>query len=204
MLAVSQPGFDKVAYQRSYMTQVRAERRAAGLCTHCPPTDLKPARPGRATCAGCVARSSATYHQNRTRRQAAGLCFRCAKSPPLPSAVTGLCDFCFCRRLSQSHFNGLRGQAIKDCATALLDLFRAQGGQCAYTGRLLTLGVDAEVDHIHPLSKGGSTHISNLQWVCGVVNQMKYDLLESEFLAICQSVAANSGRLTSSKKGITS
>jgi 5-methylcytosine-specific restriction endonuclease McrA len=59
-----------------------------------------------------------------------------------------------------------------------------QGGICPYTGKILSLGKDASVDHIVPKSRGGSTELSNLQWVYYQVNFMKGDMFHEEFLEL--------------------
>lgn len=48
---------------------------------------------------------------------------------------------------------------------------RAQKGRCAYCKK--TLGRRAHVDHITPLSAGGSNAASNLQWLCEPCNLSK-------------------------------
>ena len=73
-------------------------------------------------------------------------------------------------------------------AWMLQKLFDDAGGICPYSGRKLTLGVDAEIDHREPRSKGGSDFIENLQWVHKVVNQMKYNYSEEDFLAVVAEI----------------
>lgn len=52
-------------------------------------------------------------------------------------------------------------------------LFKAQGGRCAYCRASLKGG--RHVDHIKPLSKGGSNWPSNLQLLCPPCNMAKKD-----------------------------
>lgn len=42
-------------------------------------------------------------------------------------------------------------------------LFNRQGGRCPWCGRTITAGIPLEVDHVEPLSHGGSRRESNLQ-----------------------------------------
>jgi 5-methylcytosine-specific restriction endonuclease McrA len=63
-------------------------------------------------------------------------------------------------------------------AVALLFLDKHKYG-CAYCGSHDKL----EMDHKIPRSKGGSSHASNLQWLCRKCNQAKDALTEEEFFA---------------------
>lgn len=76
----------------------------------------------------------------------------------------------------------------------LRSLWERQGGLCALTGQPMTVA-DAEIDHIIPQSRGGSHELSNLRWTTRAANQAKGDLLDSEFLALCNQVAEHIGRL---------
>ena len=61
------------------------------------------------------------------------------------------------------------------------ELFENQKGKCAYSGREMQLGQDAELDHIIPKTRGGKTELNNLQWTIKVVNRLKKNSLEHEF-----------------------
>ena len=52
----------------------------------------------------------------------------------------------------------------------------------------MTLGKNAELDHITPSSREGSDDPANTQWVLCVVNRMKDHMLESEFFGIVESL----------------
>lgn len=59
---------------------------------------------------------------------------------------------------------------------------------CPLTGRKLD-GDCMSVDHILPLSRGGTHDISNLQFVHVDVNYAKRDLTVDEFVKMCQEVS---------------
>jgi hypothetical protein len=71
--------------------------------------------------------------------------------------------------------------------------FIAQDSRCALTGGLLTFGEGvrdpgrtASLDRIDS-SKGYV--VGNVQWVSKLINRMKWDLREDEFIALCRAVA---------------
>lgn len=78
-------------------------------------------------------------------------------------------------------------------AVKLKGIFDSQGGRCAYSGRPIRIGGDAELDHIVPESKGGTGELSNLQWVCKAANEMKRSMLESEFFALIRDIVRTKG-----------
>lgn len=55
-------------------------------------------------------------------------------------------------------------------------LVRAYGAKCAYCGKRKRL----DIDHIHPVSKGGYTCFQNLQLLCRTCNLKKGDKLPHE------------------------
>ena len=73
--------------------------------------------------------------------------------------------------------NGANRRALKRkaggtyTADDIKRIFAAQGGRCAYCRAVLK---KYHVDHIMPLSKGGSNHAKNIQLTCQPCNQLKY------------------------------
>lgn len=88
--------------------------------------------------------------------------------------------------LSVGHFKTAK------CWPELKAKWEGQNGKCALSGFPLTLGVDAELDHIIPKAKKGCKEISNVQWVLHVVNRMKRDMYEADFLEIVSAIYTHS------------
>jgi hypothetical protein len=57
------------------------------------------------------------------------------------------------------------------------NVFKQDGYKCVLCGRKAENGVILEVDHIKPVSKGGSSDISNLQTLCMDCNRGKSNTL---------------------------
>jgi 5-methylcytosine-specific restriction endonuclease McrA len=78
-----------------------------------------------------------------------------------------------------------RGQRAK----ALLEQWHEQGGRCAITGLLLTPGVNASVDHILPVARGGGNDIANLRFVHTAVNRLKLTMTDDELSLALMTLA---------------
>ena len=78
----------------------------------------------------------------------------------------------------------------KHTGAELLALFDLQSGACPYCNTKLYKSGNNKfhIDHVMPLSKGGSNDISNIQLLCPKCNLSKHDKLPEEF-------AANFGQL---------
>jgi len=70
---------------------------------------------------------------------------------------------------------------IKVCPSELVNLWNIQKSICPITGILLSPGVNVHLDHIVPIARGGDNAMSNLRFVHDSVNQMKGNMLDSEF-----------------------
>lgn len=67
-----------------------------------------------------------------------------------------------------------------------------QGYRCQLTGRELT-PENASLDHVHPISKGGSHSAENIQVIIKEANAAKGTLSEDEFLTLCRDVSRERG-----------
>lgn len=66
-----------------------------------------------------------------------------------------------------------RDKAVGYISVAVLDeLFAAQSGRCAYCGRAIGPGF-RHLDHIVPISAGGTNDVENLAWACPPCNLSK-------------------------------
>ena len=81
-------------------------------------------------------------------------------------------------------------------AKQLKALWNKQQGLCALTGQ--PLGLDPQLDHIVPKTRGGDSCYENSRWLCADANQAKRNLLDSEFLKLCQEVVSWSKEHTQS------
>jgi 5-methylcytosine-specific restriction endonuclease McrA len=68
------------------------------------------------------------------------------------------------------------------------ELLERQRYRCALTGRELTPG-EATIDHVVPMSKGGSDCASNAQIIIAEVNRAKGQMSNVDFVKLCVDVA---------------
>ena len=73
------------------------------------------------------------------------------------------------------------------------DLFLAQGRKCALSGLPIVFGANhGRVKGTASLDRRDSSSgytLDNVQWVHSRINNMKWDMPQSEFLSLCQSVS---------------
>lgn len=166
----------------------RMRRSEQGLCTECPNSVTAE----RTRCEECAQRLrrgtgtlSAAARVRARRRQwiSAGACSRCGDPHPTARQIDRVCLPCwFALAANRTTGNAKNGPALQA-------MFDAQGGRCAYTGDVLVPGDNASLDHRHPVSRGGSNDLSNLQWVTKHINRMKSDLDHDVFVMLCRLVA---------------
>lgn len=80
----------------------------------------------------------------------------------------------------------------KVTSAKILEWLNQQGYRCALTGWELTPD-NASLDHIEPLSGGGSHGMENVQILASKVNQAKGTMSQEEFVAMCKAVASHAG-----------
>lgn len=78
---------------------------------------------------------------------------------------------------------------VKITAFELWRIAKQQKLRCPLTGFKLT-AENISVDHILPVSKGGSNQSSNIRLVHKIANHMKNHYSDTQFLEICSRVAA--------------
>ena len=65
-------------------------------------------------------------------------------------------------------------QADAPLGVTLKTLLLSQNNKCNYCGVEISHALgNIQLDHIHPLSKGGAHSISNVQWLCAKCNGTK-------------------------------
>ncbi len=136
-----------LAANKERMAEVRATRKALGLCTLCD----SPRRPTSALCDRHAALKYAKYQRRRTRLESKGLCVQCGKTEPKPGSP--FCEVC-------------AGSARMHRRNIKLAAFDAYGGPiCACCGES-TLSF-LSLDHIN--GNGGEHRRSTGTRQCGEV-----------------------------------
>ena len=150
-------------------------RKANNLCHDC---GGKIDRPNFTRCSKCAERQHKSFAKLVASRHEKGLC-RCGN----PATIGKVCNDCWFKRESQ--FN----TGSKHMWQAIKQLLEKQEYKCAYSGRHLIPGVNASLDHIVPIAKGGSNDITNLQWVDKQINtRMKFGLSHQEFMSLLHQI----------------
>ena len=160
---------------RTQQSSVLLDRKNKGMCANC---GKKPNTKGTPYCDKCGERRTTRWKSLVIERREKGLCTKCGK----PAVVGDVCESCWFKNISVSATGRYKNWCI------LKELLISQDFLCVYTGRKLTIGVNASLDHIIPSSKGGDNSIENLQWVDLSVNLMKRDMNHQEFLATIELV----------------
>ena len=77
-------------------------------------------------------------------------------------------------------------------AEQLMQLLKRQSFRCALSGVELSPET-ARLDHITPVSQGGSDEISNLQWLHVDANTAKGTMAQDQFILMCRRVSGYMG-----------
>lgn len=154
----------------------RDKRASNGLCVDCGTVARVS---GSLRCGDCHERARTKAAVARQRYLSGRSCFACG----MPRFASRLCESCWYKRQSSNACGTIRNWR------ALKEKLESQEFECWYTGKSLTPGVNASLDHTIPKAKGGTNDLENLRWVDLRVNSMKCSMLESEFLDVCSAVA---------------
>ncbi len=85
----------------------------------------------------------------------------------------------------KSHEARRRGAEGKFTKADIVRLWDAQGGVCVYCSA--DLEVSVEVDHIQPISRGGTNWPNNIQLLCHSCNRHKSAMTDAEFRATMEA-----------------
>jgi 5-methylcytosine-specific restriction endonuclease McrA len=125
-------------------------------------------------------KNKTNWSEHYRRKKENGICLHC----PLPATVGTLCLNDWFRNVASIHFG------TRSMGPPLANLWDEQKGRCFYTGVELVPGVNASLDHIVPLTKGGILSIENCRWVTKSINMVKSNLTHDEFVQLCASITA--------------
>ena len=95
-------------------------------------------------------------------------------------------------RTSVSHFRCANTPKDERLTYSYHEVLEHVGGmktECYLTGTPINLEIDDyQLDHIIPISKGGSNKISNCGITIPIANQMKTDMTVPELLEMCEKI----------------
>ena len=103
------------------------------------------------------------------------------KQPRCKEKITGETNYClkhWCAILRNNNHGKKKAAFNVD----FFEIWQEQKGKCAITGLDLIPGRTASLDHVKPLSRGGTNRRENLQFVHTMVNSMKQNLMMTEFI----------------------
>lgn len=162
---------------KKYEKELRNKRKEDGICVTCGISNYT----NGFKCEKCYLNYNKSKKEKKEYRLLNGCCAFCDEK----RIHTRLCEKHYLQFTSRTHLNTMRDWE------ALKDIFEKQKGICPYTGKFLTLGLDASIDHIFPKCLGGSLGLDNLQWVYAPVNFMKADVTEDEFFNLVKLIYEN-------------
>lgn len=165
---------------RELAAAYRQRKRDEGICIKC---GTNPVEPPHVKCNKCLAYQKKLWHHKIAEGASINKCARCRSD-----RIEGhrYCEVCYLKHIAAKRLGAAaRWQEIQS-------LFQQQDGKCSYSGLSIRLGVDADLDHRVPVSKGGTNEIENLQWVHDMANTMKWHYTEDEFLNMVRLIAARS------------
>lgn len=169
-------------YMRDFQRKKSAELRKNDVCRRCQKAEP---RPQAKHCDACLKHVRTRQQVIHAERRARGEC----PYDGTPATAGACCTNCWFKEAAN------RGLRNRRHATAIKTLFEDQKGRCAYTGDVLIPGDNASLDHIDPISLGGSNDPNNVQWVTKVVNRMKTNMNHDEFVGMCLRISARQSEI---------
>jgi CRISPR/Cas system Type II protein with McrA/HNH and RuvC-like nuclease domain len=152
----------------------RIKQKELGLCSDC-----KNPSNGKYRCKKCQERNRNSSRKYGNERVKNGKCYTCTNE-----AIPGNTS-CLKHWFKKMCFDAL---GTKKDADMIISLLEKQNHICIYTGEKLIPGINASIDHIVPVSRGGENKIENLQWVTKRINTIKNDLTHQEFIELCGKI----------------
>lgn len=134
-------------------------------------------------CPKCRDRKNAAIRIRNAKWKELGLCGECGKETINPSIRC--CWKCWFRKGAARWCGGT------EFSNSLRELWDSQGGTCAYTGKPLIPGLNAEIDHKVSRKNNGKNELANLQFVDEWVNTIKGTRNHDEFLLAIPSLIAD-------------
>jgi hypothetical protein len=132
------------------------------------------------------------YH---SRLKSSGGCRRSALCPDLVIGKSRYCLKHWCDVIKSKAEKSV-GEKIP---FSLIDLWNEQRGLCYFTNMPLIPGINASLEHLIPVSKGGNNSKENIRFVLLPINMMKNDLTEKEFLSFLKGVLPSLTKLVEEK-----
>jgi 5-methylcytosine-specific restriction endonuclease McrA len=152
-----------------------------GLCGWCrQPRDSKRGR----LCVECQRKNNARLRKKVRKRLEKGLCKACNLPRETGSNL-------YCRKHWFQKICIDRTGKVKHWQ-AIADKLDQQNQQCPYSGKPISLGENAQLDHIVPLELGGDNSPENLEWVDAEINRMKGKRTKKDFIELCTLISLRS------------
>lgn len=135
-------------------------------------------------------RVASRYHQTKDRKRGYDIAYRIAKKKEIAAYM--LAWRVANAEVKANHDRNRKARKKNaegsHTLTEIKGLMVTQGGTCVYCNVDITQGFHA--DHIHPLIRGGSNWIENIQLLCATCNISKGDKTHSEFLEYLKVTAS--------------